>query len=172
MNRSINASRRFFGYVLACCVLGLSAPVSAYYSPLAFIPAQPVAGAPIAVRVGFGICDALVVANSQDRTLTVQGSILRVTAIGVEAPDLVFCNYPEYGYADFEIGPLGAGNYTIEVYVADLFDPTRVRFVRTAPLVVGQAPALPVPSVSWFGSILLCLAAGFAGASRVRSRHA
>lgn len=159
--------RGFSSYFVACALWVLSGSAWAYYSPLVFIPTQPLAGQPVAVRVGFGICDMLLVVTPQDRQLVVEGSVLRVTVRGVEAPDLDFCIYPD-GYADLDIGPLAAGNYTVEIYRSLLSDPTQIRLVQTGSLGIGQASAISVPAANPVSFALLCLATIFAGAMQFR----
>lgn len=143
----------------------------AYYAPLVFFPANPVAGQPVSVRVGFGICDMLVVAGPQDRQVAVEGSVVKVTVRGVEAPDFDFCIYPESGYADFDIGPLSPGNYVVQVHRSMLFDPTQIQIVRTGLLTVGQAVALPVPARDPISLLLGALAVGLSGSAYLSRRR-
>lgn len=143
---------------------------SAYYAPLLFIPEAPTAGQAVVLRVRFGICDALVVSGSQDRELVVQGNQIRVTATGIYAPDLPFCIYPD-GYADFDIGPLAAGTYQVQFYRRDLFVPSDVDLVQSGNVVVGLAPAVPVPASNVFnlGVLGLLLVVTATRTVRVRS---
>ena len=157
-------------WLVCWCALTPGA-AQAYYAPLVFLPLDPVAGQPVSVRLGFAICDMLVVAGPQDRQVVVEGSVLKLTVRGVEAPDFDFCIYPDSGYADFDVGPLSPGHYAVQVYRSMLFDPTQIQLVRTGFLTVGQAPAVPVPVRDPIALLVGSLAVALSGSACVARRR-
>lgn len=150
---------------IAVAISLLPSSSRAYYAPLIFTPSAPVEGQQFSLRARFGVCDALVVAGPQDRELVVQGNHLRVMATGIYAPDLPFCIYPD-GYADFEVGPLAAGTYDVQLYRRDLFVPSDVQLVQSGSVTVGLASATQVPSLR---TVSLAILVGLVLAIALRS---
>lgn len=118
------------------------------------------------IRTGF--CDVFTTEGPNDRELEIIGSRVIIIAEGFSTEDLAQCIF---GIREFtyNIGQLPAGSYTLEVFQRDLFVPSQVRLVGSAPFSVLPVDAVAIPAMdAWplAGLMLLCAALGMAALRR------
>jgi hypothetical protein len=128
-------------------------PARAFIDPVVIVPAQPIAGQPIAFSVRIGVCEYLqaggpsnattIFATDQWRTIERVGNTLQVTVRALYAPDENACIYPTAIF-QFGLGTLSPGGYRIELYGQAISDPTFRPLIGSAQFVVGAPASIPV----------------------------
>lgn len=149
-------------------------PARAFIDPVVIVPAQPIAGQPIAFSVRIGVCEYLqaggpsnattIFATDQWRSIERVGNTLRVTVRALYAPDENACLYPTAIF-QFGLGTLPAGGYRIELYGQAISDPNFRPLIGSAQFVVGDTASIPVNDRGAIALLILLLAA--TGASRL-----
>lgn len=149
-------------------------PASAFIDPVVMVPAQPIAGQPVAFRVRIGVCEYLqafgpsnataIFATDEWRIIERVGNTLRVTVRALYAPDENACIYPTAIF-QFGLGTLPAGGYRIELYGQAISDPNFRPLIGSAQFVVGDTASIPVNDRGAIALLILLLAA--TGATRL-----
>jgi hypothetical protein len=128
-------------------------PASAFIDPVVMVPAQPIAGQPIAFRVRIGVCEYLqafgpsnataIFATDEWRVIERVGNTLRVTVRALYAPDENACVYPTATF-QFSLGTLTPGAYRLELYGEEVFNPSFRPLIGSAQFLVGAPISVPV----------------------------
>lgn len=125
--------------------------VNAFYDSRTIIPSNPTAADRIQFSIRAGGPYSILASGLTDRTVQIAGQLLIVTIRANPNPGQTV-TYPATT-TTFDLVPLPAGNYRLEVYrqlSGTIFTPS---LVASVDLVVGQAPSQPVPSLSMFGAL-------------------
>ena len=119
------------------------------------------------MTVRVGECDFVQVFTPEDREISIVGNVIRVTIRGYTAFDQNFCIYPDVS-VPVHLVPLAAGTYRVELYRRQT-DPTQVDLMVFGDVIVGQAPAAPVPGGrSPLALLLLSLGVFAIGSKKIR----
>ncbi len=173
VRQSIQARVRI---VLLLVLMSVAAHAHAFIDPVVIVPAQPVAGQPVAFSVRIGVCEyfqafgprdgVTIFATDEWRTLVIDGNTLRVTARTFFAPDQPACVYPTARF-QFSLGNLPPGLYRLELYGEEIFNPAFRPLIGSAQFVVGAPPA-SIPVNHWAILVLLAAMLAVAGMARLR----
>lgn len=137
----------------------------------AIVPASPMPGETVAVRVSAGLCDSIIEAAGYPQ-ITQNGNTIRMLLATSFTDDIILCN-SEPGTVDLPFGDFPSGNYTLQLdrqYI-DFFGATIIQTVGTARFVVGgAAESTPLPTLG-VGGLLLMVLGMLAAAKLMLSRR-
>jgi len=154
--------------VLLCAAAGHASAQSPQLT-IQYVP-SPVANQPFEVRITTTLCDFVDEGFLAPPRFEVQGSVLRLTTVGLRyfPPS---CNNP-LETLSFNAPGIPAGNYTFEIYYQHpTVMPLVVTFRQSAPLVVGAGvPPVAVSSLNIWASAMLATILFFAALASTASR--
>lgn len=141
--------------------------VQAFITLDAIVPASPMPGEPVAMRVSAGICDSIIEADGFPQITQTENAI-RILLATTFTEDIILCN-SEPGTVEIPFGAFPSGNYTLQLdrqYI-DFFGATIIENVGTATFVV-RGTTGPVPLYAFdLGSLLVLVLGVFASARMV-----
>ena len=149
---------RITALLLAITITLVSASANAIISPVTIEPTAPSDTSFVRMTVSTSFCDVFLTLGPTDRTIEINGNVIRVIVNGFFTNDFAQCNNP-LGTYTYDIGVLPANHYRLELYRRFSFEPFQVDLERTTNFTVSAA-ALPlvaqVPAISTFGIASLC----------------
>lgn len=150
---------RFF---LAVLFLIITTSVQATVGPMVFLPAVPNSNDTFVVSVTTGPCEVFGGVGTPEVQVT--GSTIKIIRLGISNTNLVLCFFP-LSIARFNIGPVPAATYTVELYLRHTNLPTLVELVQTGSVNVTQGEVVlrPVPVNSLSGLLFLSFLIIFTG---------
>lgn len=144
---------RFF---LAVLFLIIATTAQATVGPMVFLPAAPNSNNSFNVSVATGPCEVFIRGGITETQVT--GSVIKITSLGISNSNIVLCFFP-ISTASFNVGPVPAGTYTVELYLRHSNLPTLVELVQTGSVNVtqGEVVLTPVPINSLSGILFLSI---------------